>query len=319
MDHKNGISVVIPLFNKGKHIKRALTSALNQLCPCNEIIVINDGSTDDGEIQVKSFRDSRIKLINQNNRGVSSARNRGIDAAKYELIAFLDADDAWEPEFLQTIIHLKKKYPASGIYGTGIKVFRSSKEISQPKYYNIPKEPWEGIIEDYFLTAAFGYPLSSSSTAIYGEIIDDVGSYDERMTGEEDLDLWNRIALKYPVAFSNNICATCHKDAENRSKGQPFSKGRDISISKLESYIKKYDIPLWKEESIREYIARHRINKVEYLIRKRENKKQIFMELRKSKETKLFKRRWLKANLKAHLYSFLPDRLYRLGCRIIHS
>ena len=82
-----------------------------------EVIAVSDGSTDDGESQVKSFRDSRIKLINQNNRGVSSARNRDIDAVKFELIAFLDADDFYLPgRFRVAKEPFEKYYDVDGVY-----------------------------------------------------------------------------------------------------------------------------------------------------------------------------------------------------------
>jgi len=89
-------SVVIPLYNKERSVKNTIESVLNQTFQDFEVIVVNDGSTDNSLEVVKSFNDERIRIINQKNSGVSSARNRGIKEAKYEWIAFLDADDLWE-------------------------------------------------------------------------------------------------------------------------------------------------------------------------------------------------------------------------------
>ncbi|MGB9938210.1 glycosyltransferase family 2 protein [Methanosarcina sp.] len=104
------VSVVIPVYNKEPHVKRALRSVLNQTVQDFEMIVINDRSTDKSLQEVKSFSDPRIRLISQENSGVSIACNRGIDEAKSELIAFLDADDEWIPDYLETILRLRESY-----------------------------------------------------------------------------------------------------------------------------------------------------------------------------------------------------------------
>ena len=107
----SSVSVVIPLYNKAPHISRAINSVLGQTSPPEEIIVIDDGSTDGGGDIVKAYQDPRIRYIRQENQGVSAARNRGIELAKGELIAFLDADDAWKPKFLETISEMRSLYP----------------------------------------------------------------------------------------------------------------------------------------------------------------------------------------------------------------
>ena len=86
------ISVVIPLYNKEKQIRKTLQSVLTQTFQDFEIVVVNDGSTDNSAIEVEKVKDPRIRLIHQQNAGVSAARNKGIEEARYELIAFLDAD-----------------------------------------------------------------------------------------------------------------------------------------------------------------------------------------------------------------------------------
>ncbi len=105
------VSVVIPLYNKGLYIARALNSVLAQTFQDFEVILVDDGSTDDGAEVIGGVDDPRIQLIQQENLGVSAARNRGIEAARAELVAFLDADDEWLPCFLSKIIDLSDKYP----------------------------------------------------------------------------------------------------------------------------------------------------------------------------------------------------------------
>jgi glycosyltransferase involved in cell wall biosynthesis len=111
-------SIVIPLYNKEKYIKRAITSVLDQTIQDFEIIVVNDGSTDNSTNIVKSITDNRIKLINQENQGVSVARNTGIENTKNEYIAFLDADDKWEPYFLEEIRKLIEINKSAGLFAT---------------------------------------------------------------------------------------------------------------------------------------------------------------------------------------------------------
>ena len=112
-------SVVIPLYNKAHTIERTLASVLSQTYKDFEVIIVNDGSTDNGVEVIHSFtKDSRIRIFDQKNQGVSVARNRGVAEAKFEYIALLDGDDAWLPEFLDTIRIAILKYPNAGIYGT---------------------------------------------------------------------------------------------------------------------------------------------------------------------------------------------------------
>ena len=99
-------SVVIPVYNKAPYIARTLTSVLAQNFDDYEIIVVDDGSTDDSMQKLRQVQSPKIRIIRQENQGVAVARNTGILAAQGEYIAFLDADDAWLPEYLQTILYL---------------------------------------------------------------------------------------------------------------------------------------------------------------------------------------------------------------------
>ncbi len=100
------VSAIIPLFNKGRYIQRAVSSVLAQTFPPLEIIVVDDGSADDGPEKVLCFGDPRISLIRQPNRGPGAARNAGLAIAKSKYIAFLDADDEWLPSFLERGVSL---------------------------------------------------------------------------------------------------------------------------------------------------------------------------------------------------------------------
>lgn len=112
------ISVVIPLYNKEKYIARAVESVLSQGAAVHEVIVVDDGSTDNGPAQLASLADARVHLIRQPNGGVSAARNAGIAAASGEYVAFLDADDAWLPGFVDELLVLMQQFPQACLYAT---------------------------------------------------------------------------------------------------------------------------------------------------------------------------------------------------------
>ena len=109
-------SVVIPLYNKEESIFNTIKSVLKQSCQNFEIIVVNDGSTDRSVDAVKAINDERIRLIHQENQGVSAARNRGINESRYEWIAFLDGDDLWESNHLEEIVKMMNTFPNEKVY-----------------------------------------------------------------------------------------------------------------------------------------------------------------------------------------------------------
>lgn len=112
------ISVVIPLYNKAHMIMRTLASVLTQTYTEFEVIIVNDGSTDGGVEVIRSFTsDPRVKIIEQENQGVSAARNNGVACAKYDYIAFLDADDEWLPSYLEKLKEAIDLFPDSSMYG----------------------------------------------------------------------------------------------------------------------------------------------------------------------------------------------------------
>ncbi len=112
------ISVVVPLYNKEAYLRRAVESALSQGPAVYEVIVVDDGSTDNGPAQLALLDDARLRLIRQPNGGVSSARNTGIEAATGEFVAFLDADDAWLPGFVDELLALMQAFPQAAVYAT---------------------------------------------------------------------------------------------------------------------------------------------------------------------------------------------------------
>jgi glycosyltransferase involved in cell wall biosynthesis len=197
------VSVVIPLFNKEKEVLRAVNSVLSQTISDFEIIVVNDGSTDKGPDLVRAIQDPRIKVIDQENVGVSAARNRGITESRAELIAFLDADDEWEPDFLETIMHLKNKFPSYDVFATNYVFRRKNNLMRDTVIRGLPEDFKEGILFEYFKIASQSDPpLWSSAIAITKSAILSVGGFPVGITAGEDLLTWARLAAKYDIAYA---------------------------------------------------------------------------------------------------------------------
>jgi glycosyltransferase involved in cell wall biosynthesis len=255
------VSVVIPLYNKGPSIERAITSVLGQTVQEFEIIVMDGNSTDDGPEIVKNHPDPRIHLYVQTGSGVSTARNQGIEESQSEFIAFLDADDEWMPNHLETLWRLKQRFPDAGIYATAYKKCLKSGKLVDVPYRAIPKSPREGFLPNYFESAALGEPpVWTSAAGIMKKIYFEVGGFPVGESSGEDLDLWAKIALKYPVAFSSDITAVYHMEGSNRLddnyhsiEEEPFLKTGKKALA--EGAVPEKMLPYFKE-----YIARKEID-----------------------------------------------------------
>ena len=197
-------SVVIPLYNKELTIRRTLLSALNQSYKKMEIIVVNDGSTDSGPMIVESMiKDNRqIRQLHQENKGVSAARNLGIQASEKQYIAFLDGDDEWLPEHLQDTKSLIHHYPECGFYAARYFLRALDGKQRAAIINGLPKD-FEGIIENYFdIASRSDPPVWSSAVCARKDALLDIGGFPEGVPLGEDLLTWARLAARYPLAYS---------------------------------------------------------------------------------------------------------------------
>jgi len=209
-------SAVITVFNKETEIARALRSVGNQTVSPNEIIVVDDGSADKSAEIVEKIQMPGLRLVRQGNTGVYGSRNRGIIESQYDLIAFLDGDDTWEPGFLEAIKEMREKYPNCGIYSTAYQTKETSGETLIPIFRRVPMKGKDGILENYFITASKVPVLSSSSVAVPRKVFNNVGMFTINAGPGGDKEMWMRIAADFPVAFCNKALATWHIDASNR-------------------------------------------------------------------------------------------------------
>lgn len=214
-------SIVIPLYNKESYIEKTLKSVLNQSFTHYEIIIINDGSTDESEALVLEFEDKRIQLYNQKNQGAAVARNLGIEKAKYDYIAFLDADDLWMENHLETLKNLIQDFPNAGIFASRYQLIFKEGKVTIPKFKGISND-FYGIVPDYF-DASLNYAVTtSSSIAVPTSVFEEVGNFKSQISSGQDSDMWLRIALKYPVAISNTVTASYVHYIENSLSKTPI-------------------------------------------------------------------------------------------------
>jgi glycosyltransferase involved in cell wall biosynthesis len=211
-------TVVIPLFNKAQHILRTLESVAAQKFPADEIIIIDDGSTDAGPQLVKNAKMKNVKLIHQKNQGVSAARNNGVKLARNDYIAFLDADDQWLPLFLDEVARLIVRFPKAQFFGTRYQIVESENNFLDAKIKIDNINPNGVILDNYFNIASQGdLPFTMSSMVIERSLFNDIGGFPLNEPIGEDQDLFCRVALKTLIAYSPNIHSLYHKDAENQA------------------------------------------------------------------------------------------------------
>lgn len=244
------IAVVMPLYNKGADASRAVKSVLAQKISDFELIVINDGSTDNGPELVRSMQDPRIRIIDQANAGVSAARNRGIEEAIADLIAFLDADDEWEPDFLATIIRLRDKFPSCEVFVTAYFYSYPDGRKRAIFFRGMPKSPWEGVA-DFSFPCDLDPPISMSAIAVTKKAMTSVGGFPVGITFGEDLLMRARLRLEYEIAYSSHPCSIYWAPTSGRPERIP--QYPDFVGEELEQLLKKADPP--KADELGEMVA----------------------------------------------------------------
>ena len=187
------ISVVIPTHNRALYLPRAVGSVLAQERVELELIVVDDGSTDNTQEVLAGYRDSRLQVVCQARMGVAAARNRGIEAGRGEYVALLDSDDEWLPQKLsrQLAFHREGGWAVTQTEETWIRRGR----LVQPQRKHAKKSGW-------IFAPSLDLCLVSPSCSMFSRSFwEDVGPFDERLPACEDYDLWLRAGLRYPVGL----------------------------------------------------------------------------------------------------------------------
>lgn len=246
------ISVVIPLYNKEAEVERALTSVVEQSLAVGEIIVVNDGSTDNSEAVVQEFikrhPDTNIRVINQENSGVSAARNRGISEAMGEYVALLDADDWWLSNYIAEVCRLMEYFPDCDAYSTAFNV------VNGVSHSRAAVPTTEGYISPADEALMGRYPIIPSTATLRRSTVLNCGGFPEGMRIGEDQWLWVRMIQNgAQFAYSPTSLVRYSRTASNRSAS--IYRAEECALSIAELYDPK------QSETLNEYIARIGIGK----------------------------------------------------------
>ena len=211
---KPRFSVIIPLYNKAPYIKKALDSTISQTFNDWELIIVDDGSTDNSAALCEEFIKTASQtihqtshIIHQKNAGVAAARNHGVAESHGEYVCFLDADDWWEPTFLEEMNRLITEYPDAGLYATNFVYYKPGK--THVEHTNL-KTGYINYPEVYASTGSM--PVWTGAACMPRKVFDEVGGFPVGIKLGEDFLLWAKTALHYPVAFSEKPLAYYNND-----------------------------------------------------------------------------------------------------------
>jgi glycosyltransferase involved in cell wall biosynthesis len=244
------VSVVIPLFNKAKYIERTLRSVLAQTYNDFEIIVVDDGSEDGSDRIVEAIKDPRIRLIRQENAGPGSARNRGIELAQGQFIAFLDADDLWLPGKLHDQTTFMLKHPEVGLSATNYIILGGATD--KPQWRLPPEQSWWICSTSIFTAYVKGFKPCTPAVMVTTAAIRDAGGFPTNVLSGEDVYTWFKVGVRTQVAFGRDVHVHVWSDplGISRTKGFAIHDG-EVLYARLKSLAcgtgNKADYNAWRD------------------------------------------------------------------------
>ena len=268
-------SIILPVYNGEKFIDSAIKSVFAQKNKDWELIIVNDGSTDNTLSVIEKYaQNPAVTIISQTNHGVSVERNNGISHAKGSHIAFLDADDIWHENHLEVMADLIKKYPEAGLYGTFTKAeLVNGEEITQCSFFK--NRDKDVLLEDFFEE----YHKDKSAkmftvitTCVKKEAALKVGGFPENCPIGEDLELSLKIAAYYTVALSRVITATYKKVNSTATKTKSFDTEWKFFDTVNNLYMDN-SIPLEKRQNLKKVMQWFNMRRLRHYIINNNKKK----------------------------------------------
>lgn len=254
-------SVIIPLYDKCNSILATLESVKSQRFKVSEIIVIDDGSTDNGPEIVEQLNWPELRLVRQDNKGVSAARNLGVELAKFPYLAFLDADDQWLPLHLTEIEKLIVRFPQRSFFATNYQKKVGGEDYQDAKVRLTNLSPKGFTMDNYFEIAGNGdLPFMISSSVIKKDFLNSIGGFPENQWMGEDQSVFSQAALHESIAYSPQIRLLYHTDTENRACEKEPPNTMCEFAGFLEAQLKQNNVPKKYQRHIKQYVATHICN-----------------------------------------------------------
>lgn len=257
MDESPRIAVVIPLYNHAETVGETIDSILAQTYQPQEIIVVDDGSTDEPEKKLVRYVDAgQISLIRQENQGVSAARNFGIEHASTDFVAFLDADDLWKPTFLERIVHVVERHPDCSVFASSYVMIDDHGTERAPLQRRFPTDDRDFVFTNYFEAAAVSSPPLWTGAIVVRKIaIETVGGFQEGLPVGEDLQVWAKLFAHFDVAYSNEALSVYRQSSFSWDHYRRAMEARDHVLDALIEIQNDPEVNGDKKRGLRRYQA----------------------------------------------------------------
>lgn len=229
MDQQEKITVIIPTYNRAELIGRAVRSVLDQTYTNLEVIVVDDGSTDDTERRVQAIKDDRLRYLRQKNAGASAARNAGVDQATAEIIAFQDSDDCWHPDKLEKQMRYWSAHPECGLIYCAYTLHRvNGEELKIPDEGEI----WGKLEGNLFDTLLVNNTVGTPAMLFWKKYFQQVSGFDTSLEALEDWDLALRLSEHIPFGYVSEPLLDAYQlmdGISTRTAGYYYTRCRHIS------------------------------------------------------------------------------------------
>jgi glycosyltransferase involved in cell wall biosynthesis len=217
-----------------------------------EVILVNDGSTDGSETVVERFQDSRIRLVHQENKGASAARNKGVSLAKHEWIALIDADDYWYPNHLEELQNTIEQFPKADVVCNNYEILLEKDYVKHPTF-SIEYPLKAQYIEDYFKGSLIDPIAWTSALSFTSSIFKKVDKFDTSIKSGQDIDLMVKFGLAATIAFNPKVTMRYHRKTENNLSD-------DTGLKEKLSYIDNHRSEEKKNPSLHHYMDINRFS-----------------------------------------------------------